>query len=274
MRRQRSLQQRLDSLSTLRDAVDAMRSLAAHHFRAARRTLADSQEYRRSISSMWDEISMESTPISDAPPGILVVASDLGLCGDYNLRVAEHAMEELRRFSECHLYVTGRKVLAELEKREVRASRAYDAPASLAGINDVLLGIVHDVFEDYASARIHGLFVVSAKFAGVGTCRPEMIQILPVPASPSTTVDHRSPYVDAEHLTFVAIREFLYISLYESLLEALAVEHSMRLVAAEAALEWLESTVNETSRQLLNVRAENATQELLDIVTGRLQRRT
>ncbi len=66
----------------------------------------------------------------------------------------------------------------------------------------------------------------------------------------------------------MAVREFLYITLYEILLDALAAEHGMRLMAAESALEWLDNTGTTTARRLANARGEAATQELLDIIGG------
>ena len=52
------------------------------------------------------------------------------------------------------------------------------------------------------------------------------------------------------------------------LLDALAAEHGMRLMAAESALEWLDSTAITASRRLSTAKSEAATQELLDIVAG------
>ncbi len=46
----------------------------------------------------------------------------------------------------------------------------------------------------------------------------------------------------------------------------------MRLIAAEAALDWLDKTATTTSRRLANARSEASTQELLDIVAGGRQR--
>jgi F-type H+-transporting ATPase subunit gamma len=71
-----------------------------------------------------------------------------------------------------------------------------------------------------------------------------------------------------QHLRAVAVREFLYIMLHEILLDALAAEHGMRLMASEAALQWLDETSRRTDRQLATSRVESATQELLDIVAG------
>ena len=81
-----------------------------------------------------------------------------------------------------------------------------------------------------------------------------------------------SEYVSEQHLAEIAIREFLYITLFELLLDALASEHGMRLVATESAGEWLEGRISATERQLFAVRREEATQEVLDVASGARRR--
>lgn len=120
--------------------------------------------------------------------------------------------------------------------------------------------------------RIGSLQVVSASFDGVGHFTPISARVLPIEPVAANRPLRRSPYIDSTHLTAVAVREFLYITLYEILLDALAAEHGMRLMAAESALEWLDNTATTAARRLANARSEASTQELLDIVSGRRQR--
>jgi F0F1-type ATP synthase gamma subunit len=69
-------------------------------------------------------------------------------------------------------------------------------------------------------------------------------------------------------LAAVAVREFLYTTLHELLLDSLASEHGMRLLAAESARQWLDETSETVRRQLAASRRESTTQEVLDIVAG------
>jgi len=52
------------------------------------------------------------------------------------------------------------------------------------------------------------------------------------------------------------------------LLDSLASEHGMRLLAAESARQWIDETKDSVHRQLTACRREAATQEVLDIVAG------
>jgi F-type H+-transporting ATPase subunit gamma len=214
------------------------------------------------------EIGIRQPFHPEVPAGLLVVASDLGLCGDYNSRISHMAIAEARKQPAETIYSVGRRARNALAKDAFVPARTYDAPASLEGLSQLLLGLAQDVLEDYTSKKIGSLHVVSASFEGVGKFQPLSLRVLPVEPVSATQPLRRSPYVDADRLTAVAVREFLYITLYEILLDALAAEHGMRLMAAESALEWLDSTATATSRRLASARSEAATQELLDIVAG------
>jgi F-type H+-transporting ATPase subunit gamma len=249
-----------------------MRSLSAHHFRLARQTLSPARTYRHEMDTVVAEIGIHQPLHPAAPPGMLVLASDLGLCGDYNARLSRLAVAEAQAYGVRTVYSMGRRSRGTLVRNGLPPDRVYDAPASLTGLSRLLVDLAQDVLEDYSLAKIGSLRVISAGFDGVGHFTPLSIRVLPIePVAPAKPL-RRSTYVDPSHLTSVAVREFLYITLFEILLEALAAEHGMRLMAAESALEWLDATAATTSRRLASARGEAATQELLDIVSGSRQR--
>jgi F-type H+-transporting ATPase subunit gamma len=272
MKRQQFLKQRLRTLGALRDAVGAMRSLSAHHFRRARQALSAARQYRAEMDTLIVEIGIHQPLPAVAPAGLLVVASDLGLCGDYNSRLSQLAVAEAQGHAVQTIYSVGRRARGALAKSSLTPDRSYDAPASLEGVSRLLLGAAQEVLDDYLAMKIGSLHVVSAGFDGVGHFTPLSVRILPIEPLTAARPLRRSPYVDSSHLATVAVREFLYITLYEILLDALAAEHGMRLMAAESALEWLDNTVTTTSRRLATARSEASTQELLDIVAGTRQR--
>lgn len=249
-----------------------MRSLAAHHFRRARQALAAARQYRGEMDTVIAEIGIHHPLHAGAPAGLLVVASDLGLCGDYNSRLSRRAVAEAESHAVQTIYSVGRRARGKMAKSLLTPHRLYDAPASLEGVSHLLLRLAQDVLDDYLATRIGSLQVISAGFDGVGHFTPLSARVLPIEPVAADRPLHRSTYIDPNHLTTVAVREFLYIMLYEILLDALAAEHGMRLMAAEAALDWIDNTATTTSRRLASARSEASTQELLDIISGSRQR--
>jgi F-type H+-transporting ATPase subunit gamma len=268
VKRQQFFRHRLQTLSALHEAVAAMRSLSAHHFRCARQALPAARNYRDEMNSLVAEIGIRQSRSDSAPTGLLIFASDLGLCGDFNSKLSQLAIGEVEQLQVKTIYSVGRRARRALTSHSLTPQRNYDAPASLEGVSDVLLALAQDVFEDYLEHRIGSLYVIYAAFEGVGKFTPQSARVLPIDPIASVSTSRRSPYVARDHLMTVAVREFLYITLYELLLDSLASEHGMRLMAAESAIDWLENTSARTSRQLATSRSEASTQELLDIVSG------
>ncbi len=274
MKREQTLRRKLHSQRTLHEAVSAMRSLAAHHFRVARAAVPAARAYRQNIDRALGAIGISQPPRAETAPGLLVVAADLGLCDGYSSRVAELTLKRHHEQPSAVVYVVGRKALPALQRAGLPIDHQYRTPTSAAGLTPLLLELAQDTLSDYLSGKISQLDVVSAKFEGVGVFHPEITRVLPVtPVEKSASV-RETNYVRSEHLVAVAVREFLYILLYELLLDALAAEHGARLVATEAAEEWLSQRMTETQTQLASIRREESTQEILDVAAGaRNQRR-
>lgn len=272
MKRELYLQRRLRTLGTLNEAVSAMRSLSAHHFRLSRKALPAARAYRDEIESALAEVGVTQDVNFAAPAGLLLIASDLGLCGDYSTRLVQTAAQEHVQRGKGPLYCVGRRPRAALARLDIQPQRLYSAPTSVEGLPNLLLQLAQDMLDDFVQRIIGGLFVVSARFEGAGQFTPVVTRVLPIrPEQPVETL-RPTNYQSDHHLAAVAVREFLYTILYELFLDSLASEHSMRLVAAESARQWLDETGDAVRRQLSASRRETATQELLDIVAGSRRR--
>ena len=144
---------------------------------------------------------------------------------------------------------------------------------SVTGLTGLLLTLADDVLGDYLTGAFSTLYIVSARFDGVGAFTPRSTRVLPLAST--RLVDHATaaPYASARHLAESLVREYLYSTLFELLLDALASEHGMRLVATQSAGEWLDTRLKDIRRQLASAHREASTQEVLDLAGGVRQRR-
>lgn len=273
MRREQTLRRKLKSLDVLGEVVNAMKSLSAHHVRAARAGLAAARAYRDGIDQAIASVGIAQVAPQKGSPAVLLVAADLGLCNGYNSRLVETAVEEYQRLGATSFYSIGRRPLTALRRANVPVARSYGTVTSVAGLTSLLLTLADDVLGDYLTGTFSSLHIVSARFDGVGAFTPHSTRVLPVAST--RTVDHvtAAPYASAGHLAQTAVREYLYSTLFELLLDALAAEHGMRLVATQSAGEWLDARLTEIRRQLASARRESSTQEVLDLAGGVRQRR-
>lgn len=273
MRREQTLRRKLESLDVLGEVVNAMKSLSAHHVRAARAGLAAARAYRDGIDQVIASVGITQVSSQNAAPAVLLIAADLGLCNGYNSRLVETAVEEYQRLGAVSFYCIGRRPLTALRRANMPVSRSYGTVTSVTGLTGLLLTLADDVLGDYLTGVFGTLHIVSARFDGVGAFTPQSTRVLPVAST--RPVDHATaaPYASASHLAETAVREYLYSTLFELLLDALASEHGMRLVATQSAGEWLDTRLKDIRRQLASAHRESSTQEVLDLAGGVRQRR-
>lgn len=273
MKREQTLRRKLESLELLGEPVNAMKSLSAHHLRTARSGLSSARAYRAGITRTIAAAGIAQTkPIAEAP-AVLLIAADLGLCDGYTSRLVDAAVEQRQQLQADRFYCIGKRPLAALRRANVDVARSYPAVTSVAGLTRLLLTLADDVLGDYLAGAFNSLSVVSARFDGVGAFTPRTTQVLPmVPPAPATRIA-ATPYASGRHLAQTAIREYLYSTLFELLLDALASEHGTRLVSTQSAAEWLDDRLEDLRRQLASARRESSTQEVLDVAGGARQRR-
>ena len=272
MRREQTLRRKLESLDVLGEVVNAMKSLSAHHVRAARAGLAAARAYRDGIDQAIASVGLAQVPQKGAP-AILLIAADLGLCNGYNSRLVEAAVEQYHRLDATSFYCIGRRPLTALRRANVPIARSYGTVTSVAGLTRLLLTLADDVLGDYLTGRFSSLHIVSARFDGVGAFTPHTTRVLPVASTRTVDRATATPYASAGHLAQAIVREYLYSTLFELLLDALASEHGMRLVATQSAGEWLDTRLTDIRRQLASAHRESSTQEVLDLAGGVRQRR-
>lgn len=273
MKRENSLRRRLKSLETLSSAVGALKSLSAHHFRSARAALPAARAYREGIDDALAALGIHQSGAAHGDPAILVIAADLGLCGGYNWELAATAIDHHHQSQAQRVYCVGHRPVSSLRRSGLFVDRQYSAPTSVSGLTDLLLQLAEDLLVDYLDGRFSSLNVISARFQGVGQFIPVSTRLLPVDPPASASPMTPSPYVSSDHLAAVAIREYLYIHLFQTSLDSLASEHGARLVATESAGGWLSEKVAIARRQLASVRREASTQEVLDIAASSKRKR-
>lgn len=269
MSRARDLERRLRTLSALEQAIGALRSLSARHFRAARAPLPSARAYRDEVAAFLSAL--------DSPPGgapradrtaIVLVTADLGLVGDYSARLVHEALALRAERGPGPLVCLGARAQPALARAGVVPESLRPAPSSVAGLTGTLLALVEELVQLHRAGRAESLWLVAARFEGVGRFSPVRVPVLPLTAPEGEPRLPISRYGDGAHLRAVVVREYLYAVLYATLLESLAAEHGKRLVMAEAARSWLEDRIAATQRLARALRREQTTQEILEVAVS------
>ncbi len=264
------MRQRLHVLGTLHEAVSALRSLSAHHFRAARAALPAARAYRAEVEMTLGVLPGLLAPQAhpDGPPAIVLVAADLGLCGDYSARLAREAAAARAALGPGPLWCLGQRAVRPLARAGLTPDRVWPGAAGTSALTRLLVPLVNELVGAVSAGRIGSLVLVAARFEGAGRFQPVRVALLPVEPPADAPSLRPSPYARPSHLATVLVREFLYVAVHETLLDALAAEHGKRLVVAESARGWLEERMQAMTQQFRAVRRETTTEEVLEVSAG------
>lgn len=266
MKREYDLQRRLRSLQTLSEAVGAMKSLSAHHFLEARNAVEPARAYRQGVERIvaWAAATLTA---GGGPAGLLIIGAELGLCGSYNAQLIAAGVRRRTDLGQGPTMCVGHRAAILLARRNIEVGRSYGAPTSVRGITDLLLRLAEDVLTTYVTEQLSSFDIMSSRFEGAGIARPTSVRLLPVTSNRSASAKS-ARYVSQDRFASAAIREFLYIILYDLLLDALASEHGARLIATQSAEKWLKESMERLRRHLASMRHEANTQEIIEIASG------
>jgi F-type H+-transporting ATPase subunit gamma len=201
---------------------------------------------------------------------IVHITSNRGLCGGLNSNINRlTANFVLERKLPVTMITVGRKgtefmhrshmdILAEFTDISDRPSATETRPVSQIIINDYINGLFDEVYLAYN------------KFENTFTQKPSIDLLLPiVPAS--IPKEQTTEYIyepDPKEVLGGLLPRFIEMKVYQSILEAIASEHSARMIAMRNATENANELIDNLTLMLNKARQEMITTELLDITGG------
>lgn len=285
------LRARIEAARLLRSIVKTMKVLAAVGLRQDQKARASLSDYSTAVEEGLQialrELDARGTSLSrtlfatEPRSGIVavVVGSELGMCGQYNDRVARFASARLGLGARVPRKVVaiGERVADRLADLGVEVGEILAAPANpghsaettlrrlLALIEGMPIGFETDCVIAYFARRAEGETSVPVELPLLPVDGRRLAELAARPWTP-----RRLPLVlmEPKELLHACLRELLSISLHAVLIDALECENGARLEAMRAAEMHVEERLGELEARFNNARQEAVTAELLDIVAG------
>jgi F-type H+-transporting ATPase subunit gamma len=289
----RELKRRIRSVKNIAQVTRAMQMVAASRMRRAQEQVLATRPYSAKAWEVLVHLAVQHGSNQSVHPlltrreliaatGIVLITSDKGLCGAYNsniIRTTLHFMQDLGH--PIRLITVGRRgrdfmirhggdVIAEFADLPPRPSILDITPIARTVIDDFLKGDYDEVYLAYTD------------FINTLTQRPTIRRILPITPERVESSVMREYMADTPlHLTGEYIYEpdpytildavlprFTELQIYQALLEALASEHSARMVAMRNATNNANELIGDLTLSYYRARQEAITKEMLDIAGG------
>jgi F-type H+-transporting ATPase subunit gamma len=277
----RILRRRIRSVQSTAKITKAMEMIATAKMKRSQDYALAGRPYDTKISQLIADLAAETGTGGVLHPlltrreninkiAIVHITSNRGLCGGLNSNINRlTANFVLERKLPVTMITVGRKgtefmhrshmdILAEFTDISDRPSATETRPVSQIIINDYINGLFDEVYLAYN------------KFENTFTQKPSIDLLLPiVPAS--IPKEQTTEYIyepDPKEVLGGLLPRFIEMKVYQSILEAIASEHSARMVAMRNATENANELIDNLTLMLNKARQEMITTELLDITGG------
>jgi len=271
----RQILRRIRNVRHVRQITHAMYTIAATQVIQRKKALLSARPFgeraREALGGLWAFARAQGVshplfePGQGGKVGALVLSSDRGLCGRYNIEVNQ----AIRRFAAenpgAEFMAVGEKAVRFLHRRRLPVVRefvrAYERP------NTGFAGVILEELLARFPAEWREVHVIYVRFLGELVQRVRVERLLPIEVEPGRPgeliVEPELPRVLDR-----AARLYLLGEIYRVLAEAKASEHAMRRQAMKAATDNADELLERLTLLYNKARQQGITREILDIMGG------
>lgn len=282
MASRQQIKRRIGSVKNTKQITRAMQLVAASKLRHAQEAVEKPREFSRMARELLThlrQVAGDESELFKARPIkrrlLIVMASDRGLAGAYNSNVIRALITELKHDRdngiETVLLCVGRQVAnAASRLGGVTVNAVYqdlpDRPDA-----SYLRPILNTAIELYSENDVDAVSLIFTHF--ISSLRQDVLtrQLLPAgfeEEAVSQDVANAEIEPSAEVLIRSVTTRLLEVQLYQSLLDAIASENSMRMIAMKNATDNAGDIIEDLTLEYNTARQAAITQELAEISGG------
>jgi F-type H+-transporting ATPase subunit gamma len=278
----REIRRRIRSIRNISQITRAMEMVSASKMRRAQQRVLASRPYAERLDAMIgdlaylqrDQEEISRFPLLDKRPiqkiEIVLITSDKGLTGPLNSNVIRRASRFILNEASApvQLVTIGKKGRDFMVRTRQEVAGEFIGLGDNVGLED-LRPITQVVMEDFVSKRVDAVYMVFPRFVNTLAQVPDVQQLLPI--VPQEGQGEYSDYIfepDPEEVLQSLLPRAVETQLYQAVLEAIASEHSARMVAMRNASQNAKDLVDDLTLTYNKVRQAQITQEVSEISAG------
>lgn len=282
----REIRRRIRSVRNLSQITRAMEMVSASKMRRAQRNVLATRPYADRLRDVMSSLmarasgSRKGTLLEVRAEvknvALILITPDRGLAGSLvaNIlrRTARFVIDEKAKGRNVKVLAIGKK------GRDFLNRSGQDLLAEVTKLGDYpkladILGVSTNVIQGFLKGEFDEAYIVYSQFVNTLVQRPAVRRILPVEADESTTAPaSASSNYNYEPDEDVVLKDllprFAEVQIYQALLEAIASEHSARMVAMRNATDNAKELRRELSLTYNKTRQANITKEVSEIASG------
>lgn len=282
----RDIKRRIVGVTNTQQITKAMKMVAAARLRRAQENMINARPYSRKIDSVLNNLlSMEKnvpSPLFEKREvenvAVVVITSDRGLCGGFNMNVIRQAEDlikdeyaELNKSGNVALYCVGKKGLDHFTRRNYKIDGGY--PGIFSDLKfEFASKLVLDISNKFINGRIDQVVVVYNEFKSVAQQNVLKKQLLPIePEISESSKNSGTEFIyEPDKISIISslLPKYLNAKMWTALLDSYAAELGARMTAMDMATENAKDLIRSLQITYNKERQASITGEILEIVSG------
>tara|TARA_B100001287_G_scaffold148909_1_gene125395 strand:- start:67 stop:915 length:849 start_codon:yes stop_codon:yes gene_type:complete len=274
----RELRSRIKSIESTSRVTKALQMIAAAKMKKAQDKVLDGRSYSEKLNAIIGNVYQSNPEIfslnsedSSNKNLVLLVTPDRGLCG----ALVSNVLKETSNFidsidADYEIRVIGKKGTSFISKivDKYESFKVSDMP-TFEEVSPITSSISNDINIDGFTK----VFIIYTEFISTAVQKPKVKQLLPVEIDFNNNEKVNNEFLyepDIDKVSQALIPRYIETSIFNSILDSVASEHSARLVAMQNATENANELKQDLTLDLNKARQQQVTSEILDIVGGAL----
>lgn len=279
-----ALKQRIKSIKGTRQITKAMQLVSASKLRRAQEYAARSRTYRELAYEMLARLSeikeVERHPLFEKRPVhnrlYVIVTSNSGLAGAYNANVLKQLTNALKRDRDekvkSHVIAIGNRG-AQFVRRlnEAELTAVYPALGDQPTANDTR-PMLNEIIQQYSDKVVDEVVLFYTLSKSSISQSVQTLSLLPASIDASEAPQDKAAVSNFEPDVETVIEQIttrlVEAQIWQAVLESLASEHAMRMVAMKNATDNANDLIEDYTLEFNTARQAAITQELAEITGG------
>jgi F-type H+-transporting ATPase subunit gamma len=286
----KEIKRKIGSVKNTQKTTNAMKLVSSAKLKRTEELAKRSRVYAAKLTELLNEIAqkmqqsnadgIDNVYFRDAKNpkvvDIIFITADKGLCGGFNSQTIKRTSQLITKYKDLgakvRLRAVGRKGIdffkfnnIELNDEVIGLSAAPDFEKAAEFISEVA--------DLYVAGETDKIVLVHNGYVNMITQEIREDQVLPVDSSTLNLSSQSTSELEVEPddddtLLDALVKRYVEYTMYYSLIDSLAAEHSARMQAMDAATKNAKEMVKELNVKYNKARQESITTELIEIISG------
>lgn len=280
------IKNKIRSVGNIRKITRTMEMVSVSKMRRAVEQSQRSKQYALHAQTILAALTAEreiqhplfSSPSTAHRELVVVVASNKGMCGGYNVSLAKKLREYVAIHGECDVITIGRQADAIARRQGCPVVASFVEFSDLQLQVEEVRSLMNVILEQFATGNYTRVSILHTAFLRAMQYEVRITPLVPLSGDSLSSVSGEplpesssAVYLfepTSSRLAEMLIPKMLLATIYQIMLEAYAAEHSSRMVAMKNATDNAKTLMDDLTLSYNQARQAAVTQELSEIVGG------